>query len=799
MARTSEYVTVAVSGPLRRTFTYRLPSISTTLQPGQRVLVPFGSARKVGFYLGPGEPIGSLKIKEIIRFIDEYSLFPKELFRLCCWMADYYFANPADCLQTVLPPGMKSGHQAVYYYSETADRSVSLPAWLEPLVKPGRPVAISTLRRIKSQGGRLLTRLRQQEVITEVWPEVSSRSQRKAAGYRVAAVEKWHLYFQKKGFTPEPFDGTRTRKELTATGFSDYRIRQSVADGLLQPVYHDDLKTILSFIEPRQDVASLVLNDEQQSVLDTLKADLNSGFTTGLLHGITGSGKTLVYCHLAREVLRQSKTVLVLTPEIALAGTTLAYFRGFFGGQVTVVHSAMTPRERMAGWRGVREGKFRVVVGPRSALLTPLPDLGLIVVDEEHDSSYKQNDPAPRFHGRDTAIMRARFNDIPVLLGSASPSLESYYNTRTGRYRLLRLTRRPGTTSLPTVKVVDMRKERIRGDLPFLSYPLKKAVERRLQNDEQVILYLNRRGHSPQLKCASCGHVPQCPQCRVNLTWHKAGGKLSCHYCGHLAAGFSSCPRCGGGDILYLGAGTQKVEEAVGRLFTDARAVRFDSDSVAGRTKAHQVLTRFAAGEHNLLLGTQMVTKGLDLPGVTLVGVLAADLSLDLPDFRASERTFMQLLQVAGRCGRADKPGEVLIQTFYPDSPVINEAAAQDYQTFFDREIKSRRELHYPPTARLVNFVLSSTNEKQLESAITSFRDRLNRTVDESGVKVTILGPAPCPMYFLRGRYRRQLIVKTRQVIKLLKTLTDWENRRPRFKLPSSVRIAVDVDAQDMM
>jgi primosomal protein N' (replication factor Y) len=384
-------------------------------------------------------------------------------------------------------------------------------------------------------------------------------------------------------------------------------------------------------------------------------------------------------------------------------------------------------------------------------------------------------------------------------LGSASPSIESYHHACSGRYRLLRLTKRPGGATLPLVRLVDMRTERVRGDLPFISYPLKKEVQNRLKQDEQVILYLNRRGYSPQLKCADCGYVPQCPHCRVNLTYHKAGRKLSCHYCGFVTTGYDRCSKCNSTDILYLGAGTQKVEETIPRLFEGATVVRFDSDSTTGRTKAYRILSEFAQKKYNLLLGTQMVTKGLDLPGVTIVGVLAADLSLDFPDFRSSEKTFAQLLQVAGRSGRAERPGEVLIQTYYPDSEVINAAAAQDYQAFYEREIRSREQLLYSPFLRLVNCILSSTDEKKLQSSALSFRDRLQEMIKAANLRVYLLGPAPCPLYYLRGRYRRHLIVKTRQVVKFVRMLTDWENCQPRFKLPSLIKVVIDVDPDDMM
>lgn len=786
---------IAVSGPPARTFTYRLPNGSDRPQNGQRVLVPFGSTRQVGFYLGPGTPKPGVTIKSVIRSLDGQSYFSDELLRLCLWIADYYFANPADCLTAALPGVFSSARSMRYVWRAEDDQVHHL---LGRKIKPGKAVSDEVLQKIKSVKG-LLRRLLEQMVIAEDWLD-SPAQVRRPTGYRMTDHDAFVPFFSRRKTKPDPFDGVRTRPELRAAGWSDYIVRQALEAKLLQPVFSDESRDVLDFIKPRTDIGGISLNSEQQQVVDGISDVLSTGFSSHLLHGVTGSGKTIVYCHLCRQVIDNGSTALVLTPEIALAGSTLAYFRGFFPDQVTIVHSAMTESERLESWRGIRSGRFKVVIGPRSALFAPAVNLGIIVVDEEHDPSYKQDNPAPRFHGRDAAIMRARINNIPVLLGSASPSFESYHNAQSGRYRLLRLTKRPREAKLPTVRLVDMRTDRLKGDLGFFSLALKQQIEKRLDNDEQVILYLNRRGHSPQVKCTTCGHVPRCRQCQVNLTYHKVGRKMSCHYCGRVEATPSRCPKCHSDDLIFLGAGTQKVEESIPRLLDSAKVVRLDSDTASGRKRAYQILSDFAAKKSSLLLGTQMVTKGLDFPGVTLVGVLSADLSLDLPDFRASEKTFARLLQVSGRAGRADQPGEVLIQTFYPDSDLIDDAARQDYESFFHREIEKRRELDFPPFSRLVNFTLSGKDESKLQKAALEFRDRLLKQIKIAGLKrLTPLGPAPCPMYRLRGNFRRHLFVKTHQMVKLVKMLREWDLTEPRFKLPTSIRLTVDVDADDMM
>jgi len=795
LSRTSRLAEIAVAGPMGRTFTYGLEETGAELRPGQRVLVPFGPRRALGFFLGPGQSQPGLRIRQIIRPLDSTSYFSEELFEFCRWVAQYYFANPADSLSAALPAVLRSRRATRYLWRRDCDEIRDL---LARPARIGSRVSAETMSRITAEKGLLQTLL-ETGALEEDWTRGIAETQTVSA-YELADNIDFDGFFRRRKTKLPTFDGFRTRAELKRDGWSNYLVREAVKAGLLVSIARDEPAPVLDFVQPRADVEDITLNDEQSQVLAALSSRLTDGFSCSLLHGVTGSGKTIVYCHLCRRVLDQGRTALVLTPEIALAGSTLAYFRGFFGDLVTVIHSAMTERERLESWRGVRSGRFKIVIGPRSALFAPAVDLGLIVVDEEHDPSYKQDNPAPRFHGRDAAIMRARIANIPVLLGSASPSLESYHNGLTGRYELLRLTRRPRGATLPTVRLIDMRTERLKGDLPFFSYELKRQIETRLQNQQQVILYLNRRGHSPLMKCAGCGHVPRCPHCRVNMTYHKVGRKLSCHYCGHVEAMPQRCPQCQSDKLMLLGAGTQKVEDAIPRLAPATRAVRLDSDSASGRKRAYQILADFAAQKSNLLLGTQMVTKGLDFPNVTLVGVLSADLSLDLPDFRASEKTFARLLQVAGRSGRADAPGEVLIQTYYPESDLIDDAARQDYESFYEREIEARRALSYPPFSHLVRIVLGDENEDRLKKAALKFRDQLTQHLNAAGLKKSsVLGPAPCPLYRLRGSYRRHLFVKTRQVVKLVPMLREWELSETRFKLPSTIKLTVDVDPDDMM
>jgi len=731
--------------------------------------------------------------------IDPVSLFNEKLFSLCMWMADYYFANPADCLAAALPPLLKTSAKPRLIWNHSSDR---LSGPLQRFYKPGKQISPKALRTINNEQHNLLKQFISEGIVTEQWSHARKSQSARVIGYRCHRLEYWPEYFKNRKINPQSFDGMRTRSQLLAEGWTAHYINHALNDDLLEPIRTDEAPFIMDILSPRDDVNQLTLNDQQQAVVDETMPYLSihgKSFQPFLLHGVTGSGKTLVYCHIAREVLKTGRTVLVMAPEIALTGVVLSYFRGFFGDSVTVLHSAMTERERLKSFNGIRHGKYRIAIGPRSALFAPFDNLGLIIADEEHDPSYKQSEPSPRFHGRDCAIMRARIEGIPILLGSASPSIESYHKALQGKYKLLEMTKRPAGASLPQVRIVDMKSDRLGGDLPFFSFSLKKEIDIRLSRNEQIILFLNRRGHSPQLKCSSCGYVPTCPNCQVKLTYHRTGRKLVCHYCGHASFGHDRCPSCGSDEFLYRGVGTQKVEEVIPRLFPKASVVRLDSDTATGRRRMRNILRRFASHESNLMLGTQMVTKGLDLPGVTLVGVLSADLLLDMPDFRASERTFAQLLQVAGRSGRADKPGEVLIQTYYPNNDVIVLSAAQDYQTFFKSVIKSRKDLSFPPFSRLVNIILSAKNEKKLEKAVLTFRDNLKQRLEESSVVATLLGPAPCPLYYLRKNFRRNLLIKTNQVIKLTGMLTAWEAEQARFGLPTTVKTIIDIDPDDMM
>ena len=530
---------------------------------------------------------------------------------------------------------------------------------------------------------------------------------------------------------------------------------------------------------------------------------------TFLLRGVTGSGKTLVYIELLREVVeRQGRSAIVLVPEIALTPQTVGRFKAVFGERVAVLHSALSDGERLDEWRALRSGEKQIVVGARSAIFAPLPRLGAIVVDEEHEGSYKQGD-APRYHAREVAVVRAGFEGAICVLGSATPSLESWTNAQSGKYRLIELPERIGERPLPPIRVIDLRAERKRerdrsraqghsgtDRSPLvLSEELRDAVRHRLGRGEQTILLLNRRGYATFVQCRDCGQVWHCPQCNVSLTYHRGRSRLTCHYCFHEEGVPERCSACGSTDLSFRGLGTEQVERAIGEAFPAARLARMDVDTTSGKWAHHQILGRVERGEVDILLGTQMIAKGLDFPNVTLVGVIDADVGINLPDFRATERTFQLLTQVAGRAGRGPKGGQVLVQSSIPDHYAITCAQAHDFLGFAEREAAARRDPLYPPFCRLVNLVVSGLGEAATQEGIEHAADWLGGLLASRSIEeIDLVGPAPCPIDRIRGRWRWHLLLRSESP-RLLGEVTRFFAER--FDLPSGkhdLRIAIDRD-----
>lgn len=571
-------------------------------------------------------------------------------------------------------------------------------------------------------------------------------------------------------------------------------------------------------------VPAITLNPSQSDALETIESSIaKREHQAFLLYGITGSGKTEVYLRAAARAMDLGGQTLLLVPEIVLSSQILAHCRNRFGDRVVIWHSALPAGARKEAWRRVRDGRAGMVVGARSAVFAPFQDLRLVIVDEEHESAYKQ-DETPRYNGRDVAIYRAALARATIVLGSATPSLESFQNALTGKYRLIELPARIDDRPRPTVELVDLGERRGgRGATPstrparvatvaaaapsgsekpwspesrILSEPLVAAIQDRLERGEQTILFLNRRGHSTVVRCGECGHVARCPNCDIALTWHSDRVELRCHYCAHHQNQFDVCPDCSGIRFLFKGAGTQKVEGEISRLLPAARYLRLDFDSTRRRGSLETIVSEFRRGGADILLGTQMVARGLDFPNVTLVGVINADTQLNLPDFRSAERTFQLLTQVAGRAGRGSRPGHVLVQTFSPGHYAVETSRNQDYRAFFDIEIQFRREVGYPPLTRLVNLLFDGKEEEAVMKEAEALAARLGARIRADGLKVDLLGPAPQSLSRLKGKYRWHLTLKSNdhRVLNAVGELALKE-----MSPGGGVRLSVDVDPANLL
>jgi primosomal protein N' (replication factor Y) (superfamily II helicase) len=697
-----------------RTFTYR---VSSGVASGTRVQVPFGPRRLVGWVVGPSTKPDSDRIRAVLAVLEDRPSVGPELLELCRWIAEYYLSSLGLVLRTALP----------------------------------NPLATAGGDRVKTHRALRLTR----ELPTlTLRDEVFGRAERQRDCFAFV----------------EAAGGAAPVAQLMEQGFSRSVLRglvdREVAELVDEEVQRDPFASVPAPLGPVPP-----LTPAQDAALQPLLGASRASGGTFLLRGVTGSGKTRVYIELLEEVVkRQGRGAIVLVPEIALTPQTVDRFRARFGEDVAVLHSALSEGERYDAWRMLRSGARRIAVGARSAIFAPVHDLGAIVVDEEHESSYKQGE-APRYHAREVAIVRARMAGAVCLLGSATPALESWANAQRGKYTLLELPDRVEGRPLPTVEVVDMRREREALDADtrratpgplVLSRPLHAAVEERLARGEQVILLLNRRGYANFVQCRACGHVWQCDRCNVSLTYHRTRRRLICHYCFHEEAPPTACSECGKDSLSFRGLGTEQVERIVTETFPAARIARMDVDTTAARWAHHHILDRVGRNEIDILLGTQMIAKGLDFHNVTLVGVINADVGLNLPDFRASERTFQLLTQVAGRAGRGDRPGQVLIQTAVPAHHAVRSALTHDYVAYAARELEDRREPAYPPHARLANIVVSGPDEVRVQEATEALAGDAARTLRSLGARqVGILGPAPCAIDRIRDRWRWHFVLRS--------------------------------------
>jgi primosomal protein N' (replication factor Y) len=755
MREEPEFVSVAVPLPFQAPFTYRLPDDVPLPQPGCRVMVPFGGRRVIGVAIGPAEtPGGAVKVRDVVAVLDEAPLVAQPLLDLATWMAEYYLAPPGECFRLVLPPaGVRASRSVVRLVRPDASPE-------DPIVQAlgEKPLRLSTLaRRLGSDPQARVARLRRAGVV-EVEQAIDTPGFRE----RQVAVLVESDVTARGSAQAEALDRLRAaggRARVNELARERPSVRGALArlaeKGVVRIEQERDIRAPAGL--PVPGATAVDPTEDQQKVLEPILEAVRSGKGGPfLLHGVTGSGKTEVYFRAIEAALEQNRGALVLVPEIALTPLLVRAANARFGSTVSVLHSELSAGERHDQWWRIREGEARITVGARSAVFAPVPDLGVIVVDEEHDGAYKQ-DESPRYHGRDVAVMRARLEGCPVLLGSATPSVESHSNALKGKYVGLDMPRRIGTRRLPRVEIVDRREMIKAGGDPILGPALREALAARLERGEQALLLLNRRGYATSLLCRECGEQAMCPNCSVSLTLHRGGSRALCHYCGHDSRAPASCTSCHGAYLRLTGFGTEKVLEAVQAALPAARVERLDRDRASRRGVLADVLARFEAGEIDILVGTQMIAKGHDFPRVTLVGVVDADVGLGMPDFRSAERTFQLLTQVAGRAGRGDVPGEVLLQSHLPDHYALGFACAQDYAGFFEREMEFRRTLAYPPTVALLNVVIRAA---QAGSGANE-ADRLARRLRQSaGNRFRVLGPAHAPLARLKNEHRFQILLK---------------------------------------
>jgi primosomal protein N' (replication factor Y) len=748
-------VSVALPVPFQAPFTYRMPAGVPVPERGVRVLVPFGGRRMIGVATGGAGDDESRALKDVVQVLDEGPLVDPPLLDLAAWMADHYLAPPGECYRAVLPPAGVRASRTVVRLARKPGEGEDDPVLQQLREGPLRLSAIE--KRLGRDPQARVARLRRAGLV-EVEQDLAS------AGFREVTV----AVLSDAAFAARGRAQAAVLERLRAAGgrarvadlVRDRPSLRGAVDRLAQKgaLYLQEERDVRSPEGlPALEAAPLVPTPDQEAVLEPLLGALGAGtFRPFLLHGVTGSGKTEVYFRAVERALAMARGAILLVPEIALTPMLVRAARARFGATVSVLHSELSAGERHDQWWRVREGEARVVIGARSAVFAPVPELGLVVVDEEHDASYKQ-DESPRYHGRDVAVMRARLEGCPVVLGSATPSVESHANALRGKYERLLLPTRIGPQGLPRVEIVDRREVLRTGGDPILSPLLSEALAARLSRGEQSLLLLNRRGYATSLLCRECGQEAMCPNCSVTLTLHQGGRSALCHYCGYQSKAPAACPSCRGAYLRLTGFGTERVAEAVQAALPAARVDRLDRDRARRRGALAWTLVAFERGEIDVLVGTQMIAKGHDFPRITLVGVVDADVGLGIPDFRSAERTFQLLTQVAGRAGRGETAGEVILQSHMPDHYALGHACAQDYDAFFEREMEFRRTMGYPPVAALVNVIVRSREAvKGAEEA-----DALARALRASAAgRYRVLGPAHAPLARLRNEHRFQVLLK---------------------------------------
>jgi primosomal protein N' (replication factor Y) len=812
----SPFCNVALAVPLRTTFTYAVPeAMRGTVQPGSRVLVPFRRKTMVGVVveLVEGPPPGT-KIREITRILDFVPALTPKLIELAQWIAGYYLAPVGEVFRAMLPPvvDLKSQRQII-------------------LTEAGREVAESLSGGELSHGlvcaeVELLAKLAKKKGVLQIGPAaklgvdtaglqklqrrglIEIRESIEGRKRKVQRIVTWKMSAASSSLSEneERIRGLLETERgplplpqlLKLTKVLRSQIERMLRDGLLEsweePIDSAEDPFDVGYTPPAHE-----LNAEQESALKAIRARFELGeFGVLLLHGVTGSGKTEVYMRAVQETLARGKTAIILVPEIALTLWIGRQCRAWFGARfegVAILHSALSDVERAREWWRLRNGEARVVVGTRSAIFAPLENVGLIIVDEEQENSYKQEE-TPRYHGRDVAIVRAKMEGAVAVLGSATPSMETYHHARNGKYELLTLASRVAERPLASVEIVDLREEfQQTHQTSPISAALHAGIQECLTSGTQALVLINRRGYSWSVLCRSCGASVQCVNCSISMTHHKQRNRLECHYCGSIQQIPKVCPKCQSKYVYFFGEGSEHLEERLRKEFPGARIARLDRDTARTKRQYQEMLGAFASGALDVLVGTQMLAKGHDFQRVTLVGVVGADSSLSLPDFRAAERTFQLLTQVAGRAGRGELKGRVLIQTFYPEHYAIQDAVKQDYAAFFERELHFRRMMAYPPFTSLANVIVRDTS---LEKAIRWSRQLSEYFSPHDGSSVRVLGPATAPLARLKKEHRFQFLLKSPRRSMLTKLLSGALSFCEGKEIPQTA-VLVDMDPLSLL
>ncbi len=812
--------------PFRNTFTYSVPDLlKETVQTGVRVVVPFGKRTLTGFVIDTSDTTDiKEKIKPIRDVLDDQPIFTKESLKFYEWISEYYISSLGEALKNSVPYGSdveskktivgdKDFSQELYVKekNKNSTKAKLLKAFTEKEVYKisqlqkvvNKKSIYSTLNTLQKIGAvTVLNQIEDAKVrvkkvkfvkltktvdeVLQHMPEIEKKSAKQTVILLELISNKEHEIQQsellKKTKTHSATVASLIKKELVI-----------VFDKEVERVYEEQYSEEIKDHKP---------TDDQQKIIDEVGKQIdNSKFQSYLLHGVTGSGKTQVYIELAKKALSQNKSVLILVPEISLTPQITSRFYNNFGKLVTVMHSRMSIGERYDSWRNIIAGKYRIVIGPRSALFAPLKNIGLIVVDEEHDSSYKQFDMGPKYHARDAAVLKAHFSNCPIVLGSATPSVESMYNAEAGKFTLLELKERVDNAKLPNIKLVDLTIEKKNRKLEnSFSQPLISAIKDRLDKKEGIIILQNRRGFSTQIYCEDCGTIHMCPDCSVPMVHHIDKNIVQCHYCGIVQPVPRACNNCGSIKLKFFGTGTQKVEEELEYYFPEIKIERIDSDSISKKNKLSSILTRFKSGEIDVLVGTQMVSKGLDFSNVTLVGVISAETTLWLPDFRADERTFQLLTQVSGRAGRSKTEGEVIIQTHNHKHFVLQKVLQNDYHSFYKNELALRHNGKYPPFTRLCLIEFKDETERKAIESSKEFYSIIKKYEN----KLEITPPSPAAIAKLKAQYRYQILIKSSRKTDpngkflrnaVLNSYIDY-NQKAKFK---DVRILIDIDPQSVL